>query len=69
MGKPYVEEVRMYCIGVDYHKRYSHMTVLDAEGRILKAGTVRNTAEAVRAFVAPYREAGGRRWRRRGTGR
>jgi transposase len=49
----------MHFIGVDYHKRYSHMTVLDAEGRILKAGNVPNTAEAVGAFIAPYR-AGGR---------
>lgn len=48
----------MYCIGVDYHKRYSHMTVMDAQGRVLKAGNVPNTAEAVRTFVAPYRDGG-----------
>lgn len=48
----------MYCIGVDYHKRYSHMTVMDAQGHVLKAGTVPNTAEAVRSFVAPYRNGG-----------
>lgn len=49
----------MYCIGVDYHKRYSHMTVLDAQGQVVTAGIVPNTAEGVRTFVAPYR-AGGR---------
>ena len=48
----------MYSIGVDFHKTYSHMTVLDAQGRVLKAGKVSNTADAVRAFVAPYREGG-----------
>jgi transposase len=48
----------MYAIGVDFHKAYSHMTVLDAEGHILKAGRVANTADAVRAFVAPYRVGG-----------
>jgi transposase len=48
----------MYAIGVDFHKAYSHMTVLDAHGGILKAGRVPNTAEAVRAFVAPYRAEG-----------
>lgn len=48
----------MYCIGVDYHKRYSHMTVMDTQGQVLKAGNVPNTADAVGAFIAPYREGG-----------
>jgi transposase len=48
----------MYSIGVDFHKAYPHMTVLDAHGRVLKAGRVPNTADAVRAFVGPYREGG-----------
>lgn len=48
----------MYSIGVDFHKAYSHMTVLDGQGRVLKAGRVPNTADAVRAFVAPYRQGG-----------
>jgi transposase len=48
----------MYSIGVDFHKAYSHITVLDAQGVTLKAGKVPNTAEAVRAFVAPFREKG-----------
>lgn len=30
----------MYCIGVDCHERSSHLTVLDAQGHVLKAGTV-----------------------------
>jgi transposase len=48
----------MYSIGVDFHKAYSHMTVLDGHGQMVKAGKVANTADAVRAFVAPYREGG-----------
>jgi transposase len=48
----------MYSIGVDFHKAYSHMTVLDADGRVVKAGRVANTAEAVRTFVSPYRQGG-----------
>jgi transposase len=48
----------MYSIGVDFHKRYSHMTVVSAQGQVLKAGNVPNTPEAVRAFVAPYRQGG-----------
>jgi transposase len=54
----YAEEVAMYSIGVDLHKVYSHMTVLDEQGRTLKSGKVPNTAEAVHAFVAPYRDGG-----------
>jgi hypothetical protein len=38
----------MYSIGVDFHKAYSHMTVLDAQGQLLKVGKVPNRAEAVR---------------------
>jgi transposase len=52
------KEVAMYSIGVDFHKAYSHITVLDAHGVTLKAGKVPNLAEAVRAFVAPYRDEG-----------
>jgi hypothetical protein len=48
----------MYSIGVDFHKAYSHMTVLDGHGQMVKAGKVANTADAVRAFVTPYREGG-----------
>jgi transposase len=46
----------MYAIGVDYHKRYSHLTVLDGEGRVVRSGSIANTGEAVHAFVAPYGE-------------
>jgi hypothetical protein len=46
----------MYSIGVDFHKAYSHMTVMDAQGQVVRAGKVPNTVEAVQAFVAPYRE-------------
>jgi transposase len=48
----------MYSIGVDFHKAYSHMTVLDGHGQMVKTGKVANTANAVRAFVAPYRKGG-----------
>lgn len=44
----------MHYIGVGYHKAYSHMTVMDARGVVVKAGRVDNSADAVRAFVAPY---------------
>ena len=48
----------MYSIGVDFHKAYSHMTVLDQQGHVLKAGRVPNTRDTIQAFVAPYRDGG-----------
>lgn len=46
----------MYSIGIDYHRTYSHMTVMDAQGQVVKAGKMPNTQEAVHRFVAPYGE-------------
>jgi transposase len=46
----------MCSIGVDFHKAYSHMTVMDAQGQVVKAGKVANTREAVQAFLTPYRD-------------
>jgi transposase len=54
----FAKEVAMYSIGVDFHKAYSHMTVLDQQGHVLKAGRVPNTRDAIQAFVAPYRDGG-----------
>src|SRR5262245_54350452 len=55
-GDCYSKEVAMYSIGVDFHKAYSHMTVLDAQGQLVKAGRVSNRGEAIRAVVAPFRD-------------
>lgn len=46
----HAEEAR-YAIGGDYHKAYSQLTMVDARGRIVRAGKIENTAEAVREFV------------------
>ena len=45
-----------YSIGVDFHKAYSYMTVMDAQGEVVKAGKVANTREAVQGFLTPYRD-------------
>ena len=41
----------MYFIGVDHHKQWSVMTVLDEAGREMKSGRVDNRREAVRRFI------------------
>ena len=41
----------MYYMGVDHHKQYSHMTILDKEGAVLKEGIVNNDQEDIREFL------------------
>lgn len=43
-------EGRKY-IGVDYHKSYSYMTVMDEKGKITGEGKVDNSKEAVESFL------------------
>lgn len=43
-----------YAVGIDYHKRYSQMTVMEKDGRIVKEGKVANRPEAVKEFLGPY---------------
>lgn len=41
----------MNYIGIDYHKQYSHMTLLDEDGEILRAGMVLNCRDEVGRFL------------------
>jgi transposase len=43
-----------YHIGVDYHKKYSHLVVQDTAGNILKSGRVINDKEGVIKFLSPF---------------
>jgi transposase len=45
----------VHYIGVDYHKRYSYIVVKDEEGQVEHKGTVNNTRDELRRFLAPYR--------------
>ncbi len=45
----------MYFIGVDHHKQWSVMTILDEAGREQKSGRVENRREAVGGFLEGYR--------------
>ena len=38
-------------IGVDYHRKYSYMTVMDEKGKIIDQRQVANNAEAVKVFL------------------
>lgn len=41
----------MYCIGVDHHKQYSLMTVLDGDGQEVKTGRMPNTRADIEEFL------------------
>lgn len=41
-------------IGVDYHKRYSHMVVQNQQGKVLRSGQVMNGMDAVKRFLSPF---------------
>jgi len=43
-------------VGVDYHKRYSHMVVQDQHGKLLRSGQVMNSMDCVKKFLAPFSE-------------
>jgi transposase len=47
----------MYYVGVDYHKRYSVATVLDAAGTMLARRRLDNRLEEFRNFLKPYDKA------------
>ena len=46
----------MNYMGIDHHKQYSHMTVLDEKGKIVKAGHVLNRRKEVESFLEGCRE-------------
>lgn len=41
-------------IGVDYHKRYSHMVAQNQQGKILRSAQVMNGLDSVEGFLRPF---------------
>ena len=41
----------MHYMGIDHHKQYSHITVMDEDGRELKSGRVWNVSHEIEAFL------------------
>lgn len=41
----------MNYIGIDHHKQYSHLTLMDAEGRVLRSGRVTNLRCEIEKFL------------------
>jgi transposase len=41
----------MHYIGIDHHKQYSHITILDERGEVIKTDRVGNTHKEVEVFL------------------
>ena len=41
----------MNYMGIDHHKQYSHMTLMDENGKVLKVGRVLNLRSEVEEFL------------------
>lgn len=42
----------MYYMGIDHHKQYSHITVMNEKGKVIKAEKVRNVGREVKEFLS-----------------
>src|ERR1700757_4141401 len=52
----------MIQVGVDLHQRFCYLTAVEARGKIVQAGPVRNEKAALRKYFRQFRGQGGR-WR------
>lgn len=41
----------MYYVGVDYHRRFSYLTVMDKKGKLLKESKIPSNKEALKTFI------------------
>ena len=46
----------MNYMGIDHHKQYSHLTIMDEEGKVLKSGRVLNYRREVEEFIGNTEE-------------
>ena len=44
----------MYYMGIDHHKQFSHMTIMDEKGKVIKGGRVINRRKDVEEFISGY---------------
>ena len=41
----------MNYVGIDHHRQYSHMTLMDQEGQVLRSGRVPNLRAEIEKFL------------------
>ena len=42
---------QMNYVGIDHHRQYSHLTVMDQEGQVLRSGRVPNVQVEIKKFL------------------
>jgi hypothetical protein len=42
---------QMNYVGIDHHRQYSHMTLMDQEGQVLRSGRVPNLRAEIEKFL------------------
>ena len=50
----------MYSIGIDAHRRYSQISIMQEDGKIIKGCKVNNSRESIRGALSPYANDGSR---------
>jgi hypothetical protein len=48
----YLGGALMYYMGIDHHKQYSHITVMNEKGEVIKAEKVWNVGREVKEFLS-----------------
>lgn len=48
----------MYSIGIDAHKRYSQITIMQENGKIINRYKVNNDRKSIKAALSPYAKDG-----------
>jgi len=48
----------MYSIGIDAHKRYSQITIMQENGKIINRGKVNNDRKSIKRALSPYAQDG-----------
>jgi len=49
----------MNYVGIDHHRQYSHMTMMDQEGQVLRSGRVPNLRSEIERFLGGVAGGGG----------
>lgn len=44
----------MYYVGIDHHRQYSHLTLMDQEGQVLRSGRIPNIQAEIANFLEDF---------------
>ena len=56
IGTCYLGGAQMNYVGIDHHRQYSHITLLDEKGEVVKSGRVANLRRELEEFLQGARD-------------